>query len=425
MIAFIQNYLRFSEYVSSKSGTGRFSISAIKNIEDSTVLASKSWLFESIRYLFPKRFGLPIRDNVLIGFLFGETSKSGEENRFKWKTEEKELLKRMLPSDLFAIDYRISKLSLDDFKNKGLEITAKELIKLKKGVAYYIYYFIFGGYHESTYVSKSTLRGLDVGSYYFTPEYFVIRSTFFLASEANNGEPLSLKKISSDAGISGIQKHLKRGLGFDKDLDKLSHYIKDLLRTMPSSADKSIIRTAKEVFDGYQIVYEARYKELQDSIGYRSVFQGRVHEFINKLFGTEFFSEKQVRSAVDAKEITTINNKGVYETIKVHHGFYFDGYLELSREFKKYLGLDDKWIGIAFEAMGTYWHSRPEQQERDRKKSLICRDKNIILLEIWEDWDENIWINKVFEQIEDKTGTKFTKEQFSRLRNYLGILKGA
>ena len=62
------------------------------------------------------------------------------------------------------------------------EITAKELIKLKESVAYYIYYFIFGVYHKNTYVSKTTGKGLEVGPYYFTPEYFIIRSIFFLAA---------------------------------------------------------------------------------------------------------------------------------------------------------------------------------------------------------------------------------------------------
>lgn len=64
IVAVIQNYLHFSEYVSSKSGTGKFSISNIKNIEDSIELAPKSWLFENIRYLFPKKYGFPIRDDL-------------------------------------------------------------------------------------------------------------------------------------------------------------------------------------------------------------------------------------------------------------------------------------------------------------------------------------------------------------------------
>ncbi|MFW9970844.1 MAG: hypothetical protein ACFFDF_11660 [Candidatus Odinarchaeota archaeon] len=35
--------------------------------------------------------------------------------------------------------------------------------------------------------------------------------------------------------------------------------------------------------------------------------------------------------------------------------------------------MDDKWIGIACEAMGSYWHGEqsPNQQEADRKKRLI------------------------------------------------------
>lgn len=115
-------------------------------------------------------------------FLFGNTPEYGRVSKLKWTTEGKELLKRMHLTKLLSIDYRVSKLNLDDFEDKGIEITAKELIKLKESVAYYIYYFIFGGYHKNTYVSKTTGKGLEVGPYYFTPEYFIIRSIFFLAA---------------------------------------------------------------------------------------------------------------------------------------------------------------------------------------------------------------------------------------------------
>lgn len=70
----------------------------------------------------------------------------------------------------------------------------------------------------------------------------------------------------------------------------------------------------------------------------------------------------------------------------------------------------------------SYWHTtgNPDQKAKDRKKRLICNDKNILLIEIWENWDKSIWNNKIFAQIEEQTGIKFTEEQFSELSKYLG-----
>ena len=46
---------------------------------------------------------------------------------------------------------------------------------------------------------------------------------------------------------------------------------------------------------------------------------------------------------------------------------------------------------IAIEYNGDYWHGEnfPDHQERDRKKRILCEEKNIILLTIWEsNWVE-------------------------------------
>ncbi len=424
VMKFIENYDKFSKYVSSKSGQGKFSISNIKQIEDSIELAPKSWLFENIRYMFPKRYGLPIRDNDLSWFLFGDSVEYGKVSKLKSTTEGKELLKRMEISELLSIDYRISKLTINDFKNKKIDITEDQLYKLQQGVSYLIYEFIFGRYHESTYVSKTTDKGIETGSYYFTPEYFVIRALFFLAAEANNGDPLDLSELGSAVGISKIQGHLYQGYGFGEDrFGKISSYIKTLLIKMPSSSNEEIVLIAKKAIDEYEDIYESRQKGLNDIKGDKTFFQGDVRGFMEELFGLEFFSEKQVRRAVGLDIITVMNDDDVRETIKIHGNFKFDGYLELTRSLKEYLGLDDKWLGIAFEAMGTYWHSLPDQQESDRKKRLICKDRNVLLIEIKEEIDSDNWLNEVVKQLEEQTGIKFIQETFSKLKNFIGHFK--
>ena len=72
--------------------------------------------------------------------------------------------------------------------------------------------------------------------------------------------------------------------------------------------------------------------------------------------------------------------------------------------------------------MGSYYHSDafPGQQEADRKKKLICKEMNVLLLEIWDNWDKDTWTNKIFEQIKEQTGLEIKKELLSELNKYLG-----
>ncbi len=72
--------------------------------------------------------------------------------------------------------------------------------------------------------------------------------------------------------------------------------------------------------------------------------------------------------------------------------------------------------------MGTYWHGpqNPNQQEADRKKRLICRDNDIILIEIPESMLSNQWENEVLSQFNAKAGIQLTQQQLSQFRNFLG-----
>ncbi len=244
---------------------------------------------------------------------------------------------------------------------------------------------------------------------------------FFLAAEANNGDTIGLGELGSAIGISKIQAHLYQGYGFGEDhFGKISNYVKTLLRNMPPNSDTEIIIIARKVIGEYESTYESRQRELNDIKGDKSFFQGNVRKYIENLFGVEFFSEKQVKMAVSVREVTIINDDGNRETIKVHGGVKFDGYLELTRPLKDYLGIDDKWLGIAFEAMGTYWHSLPAQKEADRKKRLICKEKNVILLEIWESWDESTYLTEILKQIKDQTGLVIKQEKLNELSKYIG-----
>ncbi len=369
-----------------------------------------------------KKYGLPIQDNLLSYFLFGDTREEGKNTKLMETTRGIAIYRRMEVYELLSIDYRINRLTTNNFEDNGIHITEGDLSKLKYTVSYLIYSFIFGGYQKSTYVSDSTSKGLGVGTYYFTPEYAVFRAVFFLAAEANNGIPLSLKDINNNAGIRDFYAHLIVGYGFGDDFSKISNYVTHLLRNMPSHSDRSIIFKAQQDIDKYSSLYEERRQELIDIRGEKSFFQADVRDFIQKEFGLKFISEAQVRRVVGENEVTLINDDGMKEIIKIHGNMQFDCYLKLTRSLKEYLGLDNKWIGIAVEAMGSYYHGDdfPNQQESDRKKKLICRDKNIILLEIWDDWDKSTWVSEIYRQITECTGVELHRAKLNELCKYLG-----
>ena len=416
VIAFINEYQEFSEYVSK-----RFAISRIKYQEGSEKLEIKSWLIENLRYMFPKRFGLPLSDNLLSWYIFGDVPVYGMPSKLVKHTGTDEALRQMSLSDLLSINYRITKLAVEAFSDKGIEITDDDLEILKKSVSYLGYYYVFGGYGDSTQVSATKRRGAEVGKSFFTIEYDVIRAIFFAASEANNGEPLGIRALSKAMGIPDISVHLRIGTGFGEHMDKILYYFKELSKNRTPDSNSQIFRDAKEVLEGYHNASKVRNNIFQESQEYASTFQGKVHLSMEKFFGVKFISEEQVRAVLKEKYITTINNKGVKEKIHVHTSFKFDLYLKLNKDLNNYLGLGDKWIGLAIEAMGTYYHSKafPVQQEADRKKRLICKEKNIILAEIWEDLESSAWENEAIKEIKNKTGVIIPRNKLSELSKYL------
>ena len=420
VIDFIKGYQEFSSYFERE-----FSMSNIKYQQDSEELAPKSWLIENLRYMFPKRFGLPLKDDLLSWFVYGDIPGYGKTSKVKWTTNIEGISRRIPFADLLAIDYRVNKLTKKAFSDKGIEVSTEGLEILKKSVSFLIYYYVFGGYHEPTYVSEITSKGLKVGRGYFTIEYKVIRAIFFAAAEANNGESMyfeGINGINSASGIStDLKNHLYQGFGFGDDLIKLVKYINTIFKSRPPDSSCKIFHDAKEVLEGYLDDYKARHRILlQESQEYASIFQGRVHKSMEDFFGLKFVSEEQVRAVVKETYVTTINDNGVKEKIYVHGVFKFDLYLELTNALKDYLGLDDKWMGLAIEALGTYWHSLPKQKEADRKKRLICRERNIILLEIPEAMDRSEWCTEALKQFKELTGVEIPRNKLSELYKYLG-----
>ena len=393
VLNFIREYKGFSQYVS-----GKFSMSHIKYQQDSEELAPKSWLLENLRYIFPKKFGFPISDNLLSWFIYGDSSANGRKSKFIRTTFKGEINKRIYLAELLSIDYSANKLTKEAFYNKDIEILDKDLSILKKNISFLIYYYVFGRNHESTYVSKTT-NSLEVGKDYFTIEYNVIRAFFFAIAEENNGKPMSFETIKNTVGLStSLNKHLVQGFGFGDDFVLLLAYLERFFKNKLTNSNSQVFQNVERILSEYKDAYKARRRELQRSRGYRTAFQEKVHNFIEDFLGLKFNSEEQVRAVVKDNYVTTINDNYIKEKIYVHSSFAFDGYLDLSKALKDYFGLDDKWIGIAFEANGDYWHSLPAKKEADRKKRLICREKNIILLEIPESLNFSAWKDEIIKQ---------------------------
>ncbi len=223
-------------------------------------------------------------------------------------------------------------------------------------------------------------------------------------------------------GFHDIKAYLREGFGFGEESQLIiSNYIEVLSILRPLDSDGNIFKAAKDIIDGYREIYYDRRQALEETKKFKSYFQERVFDFMNREFGVSFTSEKLVRHAINEIEILVVEDNGNPELIKVSPGFAFDGYLELTKELKEYLGLDDKWFAIAWEAQGSYWHSLPKQQEADRKKKLICKEKNIILLEIWENWKEDIYLQEIIKQLKDQTGIEFTENKIKfAFRKFLG-----
>ena len=82
---------------------------------------------------------------------------------------------------------------------------------------------------------------------------------------------------------------------------------------------------------------------------------------------------------------------------------------------KNPLGLNDKWKAIAIEANGIYWHS--EGREQDMFKKTISKAENIILVEIWDNIDNSLWIKEILKQINNQTNSNLTENDLLNLTN--------
>ncbi len=409
---FIEKHKAFSHAIANK-----FTISNIKFKQDSAELEARSWLYENLRYMFPKKFGFPIDNNLLSWFIHCDSYDFGKVCKVTERLKGREVLKKIRLSELLSIDYRISKLKTKDFKKKGIDITQEKLESLQTEVAYLIYYFIFNEFSDLPYVSQFTSGGLEVGRFYWSPEYFVIRAIFFATAEFNNGIPLTFSIIERNIGLSAsLRLYIYYGYSITDNYKNLVKYVEDLLKNRPQYSDVNIFVGAQKTLKEYTNIYYARRRARIDELGeYDSAFEREMHNCLKKEFSPLFVHHMPVATAICKREVILKDENGNNIIKKIHSLFHYDFYLELTCQHRALLGLSEKWQGIAVEAQGVYWHSQIVVQERDKFKRTVSKQENIIEIEIWDNMNRNIWIQEIIDQINTQTGTNITQGRLNKL----------
>jgi hypothetical protein len=374
----------------------------------------RSWLIENLRFVFPKKFELPIDNNLLSWFIFGDTPEYGEQSRINLRLLKAEIGKRFYIRDLLGFDCRVFNLTINDFKAKKLDISHKDLDNLRKKVSYLIYNYIFFKNHDIPYVSNTTNRGINVGIEYWTPEYFLIRVVSFVAAESNQGLIKSFEEIGNDLNMRDIQKYLAEGYGFGNSLPNIVSYIENLCNHRPLNSNIDIFKMAFVCLEEYDVIYFLRAKNCKNLFSpFDSKFEKDVNDFLLKL-SPLFEHQKSIVEAI-GKRIISLNIDGNKIIKRIHYALHYDFYLILDDKFRKCLGLDDQWKGIAIEANGIYWHN--EDREQDLLKKAIAKAENIILVVIWDNMDVSVWLQEIVRQINERAHSNLIEDNLLNLNN--------
>jgi len=412
---FIDEHIEFSTSISRKKR-----ISYIKYKKNSTILEPKSWLYENIRYAFPTKDNFPINNTLLSWFLYNDTPNSKKMSKLDDDLRERQVVKRIYFSTLLMFNYRISKLTIEDFKEKGIDLIKKDLEDLKQKISYLIYYFVFSNFYSTSYVSNTTSKGQKVGKHYWTPEYFAIKAIFFTLIEANNGKPLTFKEIKRKIGFT-LERYIYEGYGIVESYNELSKCLKNLTNNRPKNSDIHVFRNAQRILEEYSTIYYARHRARKEELGeYDSDFERDFHDFLQKEVSPLFIYDKPLIDAIGKREIISKDRNNNNMAKKVHNLLHYDFYLKLTREIRKCLGLDKKWKGIAVEGQSRYWHEMDDHIKRDKFKQTISTQENIILINIWYYMNKDEWLQQFRCQLEVQTGIEISQSKISELKNYFG-----
>lgn len=415
IFTFINEHLEFSEYIEFKK-TGNFKISDIKT-NSLCELELRSWLIENLRYAFPRKFEIPLDNNLLSWFLFDDSPGYGEHSIVNAKLLKSEIYKRFELRELLGIDFRTSKLTTRDFEKKGIEINQDDLDSLQQKVTYLIYDYVLYKEHDKPYTSDTTDYGINVGREYWSPEYFVIRAIFFASAESNNGEIKDFKTIGVDSSVKKIQRYLRMGYGFGKTYLDLLKYVESLYDHRTTDSDIDVFKDAIKTLKDYDEIYFLRSKARGTELGeYDSDFERIVHHYLMSEISPLFVHNVSVVEAIGKREIVLKDEDGNDIIKRIHYAYHYDFYLELTSKLREHFGLNDRWKAIAVEAQGSYWHGQdhPINIKHDKFKRAISEQENIMEIEIWDNIEQNLWTNEFIRQINEQAGTDITEVDLSK-----------
>ena len=199
-------------------------------------------------------------------------------------------------------------------------------------------------------------------------------------------------------------------------------YVEDLYNKRPINSNVDIFKEAMKILEEYDEIYFMRSKARGDALGeYDSEFEKSVHHYLMREISPLFDHDITVIEAIGKREVVVQDEDGNDMIRRLHFQFHYDCYLKLDRELRNYFGLDDRWKGIAVEVLGIYWHGQdfPVHIERDKFKKAVSMQENIIQIDIWEDVEQDQWINEFITQLNEQAGTSITKNDLSKIKNYL------
>jgi hypothetical protein len=283
---------------------------------------------------------------------------------------------------------------------------------LKNFVSYIIFYFIFNNNYEIPYISDTTNYGLPVGVNYFIPDYFFLRSIYFFICDFFKN-PMSFNDIKGELGIiTRFERYLQVGTTLSTISMKVQKEIEKLINDNPSFYNQDLINRFNNDIILFNKTNEIRNNNYNSIIGYASIFQLKVHNYIENFFGLKFDSEIPV---IDIVKNDTIEVNG--KSVIIHYNLRFDGFCELTDVVRKKFGLNKKWKGIIFEAHGL-WHidlkiflrmfpykTEKEflrRQEIDVLKRALCKELGYIIIEIYENLEESQWNSEILKQIQNQ-----------------------
>jgi hypothetical protein len=228
--------------------------------------------------------------------------------------------------------------------------------------------------------------------------------------DINKGKDIKFRKMSKILGVRNkFQASMAQGYNLSSVFYSVVKKVENLIHAKNLILDKNHLQSFYENLSLFDKVNDLRNQYYASLLEYASHFQKEIHQFFENFFNSNFISEKP---AIELFKTKIIKIKG--KKIRIHHNLKFDGYCKLNPSIRNRFGLKEDWKGIIFEAHGMWHVDRdiflrmfPYKTESDFKrrlkvdklKRILCRIFNYILIEIYEDMDEDQWEEEILRQI--------------------------